>query len=176
MTELNKEYATALFMLAAENDARDAYAKGLQLMQSAMQAEPDYMDFLASPGIPIGVRLGALEDAFAEAVPEQVLSFAQLLCERGRIRAIEGCCREYQRLLDEYHRISIATVRYSAPLTEEEQLRLRTKLEQMSGHSVQLVCKHDPTLLGGVVVEMDGRCIDGSVRRRLHEVKDVISR
>ena len=45
----------------------------------------------------------------------------------------------------------------------------------MSGHSVKLVCQLDPTLLGGVVVEMDGRCIDGSLRRRLHEVKDVMN-
>ncbi|MBQ7338364.1 MAG: ATP synthase F1 subunit delta [Clostridia bacterium] len=176
MTALNKEYATALFMLAGENHARDEYAAGLQVVLSALQRQPAYVDFLASPGIPLRERLGALEDAFSAAVPEHVLSFVELLVERGRIRAMEGCVKEYRLLLDEFHRVSVARVRYSAPLTEMEQSRLRAKLEKLSGHSVQLVCEYDPSLLGGVVVEMDGKCMDGSLRRRLHEVKDVISR
>jgi ATP synthase F1 delta subunit len=176
MTELNREYAVALYALAAENGAQDEYADGLRTVVAALEENPDYVDFLSCPAIPTGERLAALEEAFASVVHEHVLSFVQLLCERGRVSTIPACLKEYHLLLDEYHKLSRATVRYQVPLTQEEQLRLREKLEKISGHSVELVCEYDPTLIGGIVVEMDGRCIDGSLRRRLHEVKDVMNR
>ncbi len=176
MTEMSKEYAAALFMLAAEEHKENEYERGLGVVLAAFAAQPEYTDFLTSPGIALGERLRALEDAFAASVPEHVLSFVQLLCEHGRVRMLADCVKEYRKLLDEFNRVSVATVRCSVPLTDQEKAHLRQKLEKMSGHRVDLVCSHDPSLLGGVVVEMDGRCIDGSVRRRLHEVKDVISR
>lgn len=176
MTEQSKEYAAALFMLAAENHAENEYAQGLSVLLGAFSAQPLYYDLLSSPSIPRGARLAAMEEAFGASVPQQVLSFGQLLCEHGLIRTLADCVKEYKKLVDEFNRVSVATVRSSVPLREEELTRLREKLEKMSGHRVKLVCSHDPALLGGVVVEMDGRCMDGSLRRRLHEVKDVISR
>jgi hypothetical protein len=56
----------------------------------------------------------------------------------------------------------------------EERTRLLQRLEKLSGHTVLLTCEVDATLLGGAVVEMDGRVMDGSVRGRLREIKEVI--
>ena len=175
MTQFDREYAVALYALAAENGAQDDYVASLRVVVEALAQNPEYMDFLASPGISIRERLAALEEAFANAVHEHVLSLVQLLCEKGRVAALSDIAAEYKRMVDAYHRRSKAMVRSSVPLTEDEQRRLREKLENMSGHSVELVCQLDPTLLGGVVVEMDGRYIDGSLRRRLQEVKDVMN-
>ena len=175
MAEQSKDYAAALFMLAAENHVESDYAQGLSVLLSAFSAQPLYYDLLSSPGIPMGERLAALEEAFGASVPEQVLSFVQLLCENGLIGMLPDCVKEYKKMYDEFSRVSVATVRSSVALREEELTRMREKLEKMSGHRVKLVCSIDPTLLGGVVVEMDGRCIDGSLRRRLHEVKDVMN-
>lgn len=175
MTQLDREYAVALYGLAAESGAQDEYVTSLRVVVDALKAHPQYVDFLASPGIPIRERLAALEEAFLSSVHEHVLSLTQLLCEKGAIASLPDIAAEYKRMVDEYHRRSQAIVRSSVPLTEDERVRLREKLEKMSGHSVKLVCQLDPTLLGGVVVEMDGRCIDGSLRRRLHEVKDVMN-
>ena len=52
---------------------------------------------------------------------------------------------------------------------------LRLKLEKQSGRNVLLECSTDSTLLGGIVVEMDGKILDGSIRRRLQEVKEVMN-
>ena len=176
MTEMTKEYGTALFILAKENGAEKEYAEALDTVLSVFRENPEYIDFLASPSIPKRERLDAAEQALRESVPEHIVSFVQLLCERGRIRGFEACVKEYKKLLDAVNLVSSAKVTSTVKLTEQEEERLKEKLEKLTGHSVILECSTDRTLLGGMVVEIDGKIMDGSLRHRLREVKDVISR
>lgn len=174
MPDMHNEYAAALFSLAMETGSESAYARALEDVQAVFHAEPDYVAFLASPAIAKAERTQALEQAFASVLPEHVLSFLQLLCERGHIGGLDGCVAEYRKLLDEHLRMSTAKVTSYLPLTEEEKQRLKEKLEKSSGHTVILECGTDEGLLGGMVVEMDGKIMDGSLRRRLQDIKDVI--
>ncbi len=176
MTEMSKEYATALFMLSREVGREKEYLKALNKVMAAFDEEPDYLEFLSSPAIPVKERLTAIESAFATLLPEHVLSFLQLLCEKGRIRGFKEAVEEYDRLLDAFENISVAKVKSAVALTDKEQERLVEKLEKMCGHTVTLVCEVDESLMGGIIVEVDGKVMDGSLRSRLHEVKDVISR
>ncbi len=176
MTGMNKEYGTALFMLAKELGTENEYAMALECVMDVFSKNPLYMDFLASPSIPMQERLDAIAQAFDNSIPENVVSFVQLLCEKGRIYCLFGCADEYKKLLDVQNSISVAYVKSAVELTEEEKQRLRDKLEVQSGNSVILECSTDKSIMGGIVVEIDGKVIDGSLKNRLYEVKDVISK
>ncbi len=176
MTEMSKAYGTALFSLACETHSETEYAQALETVAAVFRETPEYIDFLASPSIPKTQRVAAIEQAFADSIPEHVVSFVQILCEKGHIRSLEGCISEYKKLLDASQQISKATVVSAIPLTVREKERLKQKLEKMSGHSVVLECSADQSLMGGMVIEMDGKVIDGSLHHRLQEVKDVMSR
>lgn len=176
MTEMSKEYGTALFMLGCEAGAQKEYAKALETVSAVFRETPEYIDFLASPNIPMSERLTAIEQAFSPSLPENVVFFLQLLCEKGRIRSFEGCVTEYNALLQASERVSTAKVVSAVDLTEDEKKRLQAKLEKMCGNSVIMDCSTDKSLMGGVVIELDGKVMDGSLRHRLHEVKDVMGR
>ena len=137
---------------------------------------PEYIDFLSSPSIPLQERLDAINEAFASSIPENVVSFIKLLCEKGRIRSLLGCIDEYKKLLDVQNSISTAYVKSAVELTDEEKEKLKDKLEVKCGHAIVLECSVDQSLMGGIVVEIDGKIIDGSLKNRLYEVKDVISK
>lgn len=175
MAQMSKEYATALFMLAKENNAEESYQKSLETVSELFEKMPEYVEFLASPAIPMGERTDALKEAFSSE-PEHVVSFLSLLCERGRIRSIFDCVKEFKSLVDFSKHVSTAKVRSVVMLSEEEKKNLSDKLCKMCGHSVIMECIIDETLMGGIVVEIDGKVIDYSLKQRLHEVKDVISR
>ena len=53
---------------------------------------------------------------------------------------------------------------------------LKDKLEKRLGRTIRLECAIDPSLLGGLLVQVDGRVIDGSLKHRLHEIKEVMNR
>ena len=102
-------------------------------------------------------------------------TFLQLLCEKGRILSFDLCVAEYRRLLQIKESVISAKVVSAIPLTEDEKQRLTKKLEKKSGKTVSLTCSVDPTLLGGLIVEMEGAVVDGSLRHRLLEVKEVMN-
>ena len=60
------------------------------------------------------------------------------------------------------------------PLSKDQQRRLTQKLEQAFNRTVQATYTVDPSVLGGVVVEMDGKVLDGSLRQRYRDLKDVM--
>ena len=97
-----------------------------------------------------------------------------LICRRGRARELPDAIAHYRQLADIRARTREARVVSAAPLTAEEKERLTAALEKKSGMKVTLSCAVDPSLIGGMTVEMDGRVTDGSVRTRLREIKEVI--
>jgi len=174
--ELSKEYGTALFSLACENKSEEEYGIALENMEKVFKENPEYIEFLSCPSVPMSERINAIVQAFEDNMPEYVVSFLKILCEKGHVRSFFDCFQEYKKLLDASRQTINAKVTSAIELTASEKEQLKHKLEKKSGCSVILECHIDKSLLGGLVIEMDGNLIDGSLRHRLQEVKDVISR
>ena len=174
MNEIGKEYGDALFMLALEDDRAKEYGDALQGIQTVFWENPDYLLLLASPDVSLRERIAVIDAAFAEAVPQHVLSFLKLLCEKGRISCFEAAYGEYMALFYASQRVIHAKVTSAVVLTDAEKAKLISKLEVTHKGKVQAEYLVDKELLGGMMVEIDGRILDGSLRHRLREMKDVM--
>ncbi len=173
-TELSREYAEALYALAAEQNREKEYLEALDTAAALLADNPAYVELLACPAIPRDERDGLLEQALGTLLPEQVLAFIQLLCAHGRIRSLTDCITEYRQIYQTAVSMSTAVVTSAVPLTEEEKDRLIQTLSARMGRTVTLTCTVDESLLGGMVVHVDGKVLDGSLRSRLHAVKEVM--
>ncbi|MBQ8858755.1 MAG: ATP synthase F1 subunit delta [Clostridia bacterium] len=175
MTEMSKEYASALFSVSLEGGVAQEVADGLAVILAAMRENPAYIELLASPGIPMAERVSALRAAFAAAVPEYALSFVALLTEKGRIREIFDCAEAYNDLHTAYLQSAVAHVVSAVPLTDEEKTKLVARLSRVSGKQIRAEYEVDEGIMGGLVVSIDGKVMDGSVRHRLQEIKGVMN-
>ena len=176
MTEIIKEYSTALFMLASETGSQKEYAGILNEIKKVFIDNPAYLDLLSSPSIPVVERLSVIDNAFGKDAPEYVLSYLKLLCEKGRIGEFIESVDEYNALLNASERVFTAKVTSAQELTLEEKDKLIQKLEKSYLGKVQAEYLVDGALLGGMIVEIDGKVMDGSLRRRLQDVKEVINK
>ena len=176
MTDIAKEYGTALFEVACEVNEKKRYAEALETVKRTALDIPQLLELISSPGIPLNERLDVIDRAFSEALPEHVLSYLKLMCEKGRIGCLIESIEEFKRLFDESERVSVVKVTSAIALTDEEKRKLISKLEQMEKRKVSAEYFVDAALLGGLVVTVDGKIMDGSVRQRLHDVKEVINR
>ncbi len=173
MMQIEREYAEALFMLAQESGEPQAYNEALDVVYSVLHENPDYVEFLASPAIPLAERCAAIDEAFKNA-PEHVVSFMKLLCENSHAKSICECIDEYRKLVLAASGSVVATVTSAVELSNEQKEKLIVKLEKITGKKVNAEYFIDTSLIGGVRIELDGKLYDGSVKQRLSEVKDVI--
>ena len=177
MTQQSKEYAVALFTLAGEEGVDKAvYLEGLTAVLRFLESEERYGLLLSSPAIPAPERVEAFREAFGEILPETVLSFLCLLVERGGISLLPGIKAHFEGLFLEEKAVSPAKVVSAVELTAAEKEKLRAALEKRCGHTVTVEYTVDGLLLGGITVELDGQLLDGSLRSRLHDVKEVIDK
>ena len=175
MTTTSKEYAEALFELAVQGGVTKETSEGLETVVSALLQMPDYRALLASPAITKEDRLDALDAAFRGKIPDILLAILRMMVSRGHVSALNGMARDYEELARGYRGESMAVVTSAVPLKEAEAVALRAKLEKKLARQVTLQCLVDPALIGGVRVEVDGRVIDGSIRNKLDEIKEVMN-
>jgi F-type H+-transporting ATPase subunit delta len=98
------------------------------------------------------------------------------LCEKGRFSCFRDSVDEFNSLLNASKHISKATVKSAVELTEAEKNRLNDKLEKLCGGQVDMEYIIDSSLLGGLIVEVDGKIMDGSLRHKLGEMKEVMNK
>ena len=175
MRNSTNEYAEALFALALETQNEQAYADQLSFVSETLKQNEEFVALLRSPSVPLSERLQVVETVFSSAVDEYVLSFLMLLTEKGRMGEFFECETEYRRLLSCRNKTVHATVRSAKPLSDEQKAKLQSKLSEKCGKTVLLTEEIDATMIGGVIVEMDGKLIDGSLKTKLKQVKGVIS-
>ncbi len=175
MTDISREYGAAIFALACENGAKKDYYDALALVKNEFDANPDYVQLLASPGIPQRERIASVGEVFGTRVPEDVLSYVKLMCEKGRIAYFSESAEVFFELYDASERIYNAKITSAVELTDSEKEKLIRKLETVYGGSVAGEYFVDAALIGGIVVEVDGNIMDGSLRTRLQDVKEVMN-
>ena len=175
MTTTSREYAEALFELAVQADVTQETSEGVETVISALMQMPEYRALLASPAISKEERLNALDTAFRGKIPDILLAILRMMVARGHVSALSGMARDYEELARGYRGESMAVVTSAVPLKEAETVVLREKLEKKLARKITLQCQVNPDLIGGIRVEVDGRVIDGSIRNKLDEIKEVMN-
>lgn len=175
MTDMSKAYADALYSLAMDGHCERETLDALHLVLRTLRETPEAFDLLASPSVPKEERLQVLDMAFGQ-LPEPAMGFVHVLVSKGHIRCLDKCVKEFEELYDAARKLATAHVTSAVELTEDEKDKLKSKLEQRLGRTIRLECSVDPTLLGGLIVRADGRIMDGSLKHRLQEIKEVMNR
>ncbi len=171
-----KEYAVALFRLAREQNALDAYEETFATVRTVFAEYPQYVAILHSPAIPLQERLTMLDEAFLSLRPTAVLSCLKVMCEKGHIRQLDDCVETFHRLAEQAKCRRTVTVYSARPLTAAQQEALRTKLCRITDSDIELRFVLDESLIGGVKVQLGDVVWDGSIVGRLHSIKGVIER
>ena len=122
--------------------------------------------------LPMSSRVELLIGAVGTSVSRPVLNLILLQLRRGRIEDLPRVAAEFRRLDNARQGITEATATTAAELTQDEIRALTAKLEQFTGGRVELDVQVDPSLLGGLVVRVGDRLIDGSVRGRLERLRN----
>ena len=171
-----KEYASALFSIVLENENQvsDIY-NDIETVDKLIKDNPEYVDYLINPSIPKSERKKNLSDTFDGKVCDPVFAFLNVIMEHRDMKVLLSAIEEFRTMYEYYMNIADAVITSAVELTGEEKQKLISKLSRVTGKTIRPVYVIDKKLIGGLSVTVDGKFYDGSVRKNLKNLKEVMS-
>ena len=175
MTEIGSVYGQALYDLAkSEGLAKAVWQEMQALCHCFTVEEPDFIKLLSAPSLSKQERCQILDNSFRGRLQPYLLNFLKILTEKGYIRHFSHCCTAYR---DAYYRdegILLVEAVTATLLTTDQLSRLKQKLSAVTGKKIELQCRVDPTCLGGIRLNYDGKQLDDTLSNRLQSINKLL--
>ena len=168
-------YARGIYLVARAEGAVDRVEDELYRFARAFEANPDLGRQLGDQQIDIATRLGIITDLLQGKAHPQTIAALMYIVQSERARQLPAIADTVVSLAAGSRRSSVAEVRSAIPLDDEQVRRLSASLQQSTGGPVEVKVVIDPDVVGGIVVRMGDTVIDGTVARRLAELRTAMT-
>jgi F-type H+-transporting ATPase subunit delta len=166
-------YASALFSLAQDNRQAEPVADALARFDALIAESPDLERLVRSPVFSAAEQLKALDAILADAgIGGIAANFIRLVTTKRRLFFIREMIADYRKLYDASRGVTRAEVTSAAALTDANVAALKESLRAASGgREVALDMKVDPSIIGGLIVKLGSRMVDGSLKTKLNAIR-----
>jgi F-type H+-transporting ATPase subunit delta len=167
-----RRYAEALIDAAQKEGQADAALEELAELQSDVLARfPRFADLLASERVPAAEKDRILRDTFEGRASGLVLRFLRVLNRNGRLGLIGPIIAEARTIWDRRNNRIPVSVRTAVPLGEDQMQALKDRLTGLVPGTPILSVSTDPSLIGGLVIQVGDHLYDASVKNRLTQLR-----
>jgi F-type H+-transporting ATPase subunit delta len=170
VTVVDRVYARALFDAARDENRLEPVRDDVARLAQAVAEVPELRELLRNPQLDPRAKAAALEDLL-EGGDKIVRNFVLLLADKGRAGIFEEIAREFELLIAEHEGIVHAELTTAVELSDKEARDLLEQIEQAAGRKVEATRSVDPSLIGGIVLQVGSHRLDASVRGRLERLR-----
>ena len=169
-SQVGRRYSKAIFDIAEEkNQVKEIY----ELLNSVMvlyRTDKEFKNFIRNPLISNEEKKLVLNEIFGKDNRDN-LNILLYILDKGRINCIKYIVAEYLKIYYRKNRILDVRATFTKELTDEQKKKLIDKLSQKTGKEINLEIKIDKDILGGGIIKIGDKIIDGSIRRELDNWK-----
>ena len=169
-SQVGRRYSKAIFEIAEEkNQVKEIY----EMLNSAMvlyRTDKEFKNFILNPLIDNEQKKSVLNEIFGKDNSEN-LNILLFILDKGRMNCIKYIVAEYLKIYYRKNRILDVKATFTKELTDEQKKKLIDKLSQKTGKEINLEIKIDKDILGGGIIKIGDKIIDGSIRRELDNWK-----
>lgn len=170
-------YGDALFELALEEKNLSAMLEEVQAVKMVFQENEELSRLLDHPQIDKNEKIKLVENIFKGRCSEHMTGFLVLVVEKGRQKDLISIFDYFIHKAKEYEGIGTAHVSSAVPLTEEQKEAIKARLLTLTKYnSFEMEYQVKPELLGGLVIRIEDRVIDSSIRTQLFEMKKTLTK
>ncbi len=168
---LVKSYAEALFQVARAEGALDRVEEELTRLNTSLDSNAELREILSDSKISFEGKKSALSEIFGGKISPITLHWINMIVDQDRQRRLPTIIEAFFTSAQEAREKVTAEVVTSVPLPEDQADRLAQELSKVTKKRVFLKPMVDDSILGGVIVKIENKVIDGSIKHRLEEVK-----
>ena len=166
-----RRYSAALLGFALETNTLDKVLKDMEHIHLTIQNSRELVLFLRNPLIKAAKKREAINLIFGKTISKEVNAFFDLVASKARFDLIPGIAQAFIDAYRKHQGIEVVHVFYAEEPAQEQLDRIKKALELKTGKSVEIVTRHKPGLIGGLVVKIDDTVIDGSVKHKLEQLQ-----
>jgi F-type H+-transporting ATPase subunit delta len=167
-------YASAIFDLAMAEDELETVEKQLFVIARTLRTSDTLRDSLANPQLPIDRRQGIIDDLLGSRASTLTHGLVSFLVGQDRASDLPEIVDRFVEIAAESRSKAVAEIRSALPLDEATVDRLAAALSRVTGKSLEVKTIVDPAVVGGILARVGDTVIDGSVARRLAELREVL--
>lgn len=167
-------FAQALYALAEEEHCTDRMNHQIQLLGTLILQNPRFSTILDCPALAQSEKDALLNRCFQSDLHPYLLNGIKCMSRRKAAHEIPKMAEEFMRLYRRAHQIESVLVITAVPISETLQKKLQQKLETISKKSIELSMKVDPSILGGICIQMENTQIDNTLKTRLSAIEKQI--
>ena len=173
MSGVSGRYASALFALALERRETAGVAEALTRFEGMIAESADLQRLVRSPVFSADEQVKALSALLETAdITGIAANFIRLVAAKRRLFTIREMIADYGKLYDRFRGVTRALVTSAAPLSSENVAALKESLRASSGgKEVDLNVKLDASIIGGLIVQLGSRMVDGSLKTKLNAIR-----
>ena len=168
----NDAYATALFEVAKAEGNLDKVEAELYQVARAIEGSEELRSKLTDQALPVELRQGIVEELLGDRTQPVTKALVSFVVGSGRARDLPKIIDLLVQRTAEERQEVVADIRSAIPLDDDQQARLADALSRRTGQKVSVKVNVDPSILGGIVATIGDTVIDGSIRRRLDQLKE----
>ena len=163
MKNLSKEYARALFEFSREENIENAIFEEFAMISKMFEDNPAYIKILSSQIIGKNEKNNIIDSTFKSRINNYLLNFLKIMAENRQICFLSECFKEYESIYDKNNNILKVTAHTCVSMNQTQIKKLILKLESITKKKVFISNKIDSSLMGGIKISYDEKCIDLSL-------------
>lgn len=169
---LAKRYAKALFQLAKERRLLEKIQGEVEFLDANVTGNSELRMLIFSQEIKKSEKQKVLEKLLQDRVSNVFFNFITLLLMKNRETLFPTIALEFRKLLDRHHKKMRAAAITAEPLDETSAKALKAFLDKTFDADIQIENRLDQSILGGLIVNVEGRVFDGSVQSQLKRLRE----
>ena len=173
---ISKTYGDALFDIAVESKKTDVFFEEVKGLKQVLTENPELSKFLGHPDIELSEKATTVEKIFKGRVSDEIVGLLQIVVNKGRSSELMNILDYFIAKTKEFKKIGVASVISATELSDAQKNKIVEKLLSSTSYKeFEMNYGVDPDLIGGIVIRIGDRVVDGSVRNKLANLKKELS-
>lgn len=165
-------YGEALFEAACERGKQKEILEEVICVAQLMDTSPKLQEFLRSPAVPAEEKKQFIKSSLHGVFSEEMIHFLFVLIDKERVWHIGRIARCYKTLYERQRGESTGKIYSAVPLSAAQIESSEASVSALLRKKVRLENCVDPSLIGGVMIQVDGKRIDRSLKGELKQLKE----
>ena len=167
---IGKRYAEAIYELVDKDDLLTIY-EDLEEVVKIYTSNKEFKELIDHPKLKLEDKRKILKDSFDGKVDKFTFKILNYLLDKDRFSYLKSIADEYLVIYNEKNSIIEVEATFAIKPSEEQKIKLKKKLEKSSGKKVKLDIKLDKSIIGGGILKIGDKIIDGSLKRQFEMLR-----